>query len=188
MQHLFRQSTRTTSEFDNLAMIINDESIMSDLVVIGFDQEHTAFEMRAELVKLQKEYLIEMEDVVVFIKDDNGKVKLHQSAKLTAAGAVSGSFWGMLIGLIFLNPLLGAALGAGAGALAGKLGDIGINDNFMKKIGEHFVPGTSAIFVLIRNVTPDKVLEKLKGFNGIVLKTSLTVDREEQLREVLEIA
>ena len=161
---------------------------MSDLVVIGFGDEHAAFEMRAELAKLQKEYLIEMEDVVVVTKDENGKVKLHQAVNLTDAGAVGGTFWGMLIGLIFLNPLLGAAVGAGAGALSGKLGDIGINDKFMKDLGETLTAGTSALFVLVRKATPDKVLEKLKGFKGKVLKTSLTADKEEALRKVLEQA
>ena len=161
---------------------------MSDLVVISFDDEHTAFEMRAALAKLQKEYLIEMEDMVVVTKDDKGKVKLHQAVNLTAAGAVGGTFWGMLIGMIFLNPLVGAAVGAGAGALSGKLRDIGISDNFMKELGETFKNNTSAIFVLVRKVTPDKVLEALKGFKGKILKTSLTADREEELREVLEKA
>ncbi len=159
---------------------------MSNLVVIEFDDEHTAFAMRAELVKLQKEYLIEMEDVVVVTKDDKGKAKLHQAVNLTAAGAVGGSFWGMLIGMIFLNPLLGAAVGAGAGALSGKLSDIGIDDKFIKELGENFTPGSSALFVLVRKATPDKVLEKLKGFKGKLLKTSLTADREEELRKVLE--
>ena len=159
---------------------------MSNLVVIGFDDEHTAFEMRAALVKLQKEYLIEMEDVVVVTKDDQGKVNLHQAVNLTAAGAVGGSFWGMLIGMIFLNPLLGAAVGAGAGALSGKLSDIGIDDTFIKELGETITPGTSALFVLVRKSTPDKVLEELKGFKGKVLKTSLTADKEEALREVLD--
>ena len=161
---------------------------MSNLVVIGFDDEHTAFEMRAELVKLQKEYLIEMEDAVVVTKDDKGKVKLHQSVNLTAAGAVGGTFWGMLIGMIFLNPLLGAAVGAGAGALSGKFSDIGIDDKFIKELGETITSGTSALFVLVRKSTPDKVLEALKGFKGKVLKTSLTADKEEALREVLEQA
>jgi uncharacterized membrane protein len=167
---------------------VRKENIMSDLVVIGFDNEHTAFEMRAELVKLQKEYLIEMEDVVVVTKDDKGKVKLHQAANLTAAGAVGGSFWGMLIGMIFLNPLLGAAVGAGAGALSGKLSDIGISDNFMKELGETIKNNTSALFVLVRKATPDKILEELKGFKGNFLKTSLTKDKEDELREVLEKA
>jgi len=161
---------------------------MSDLVVISFDDEHTAFEMRAELVKLQKEYLIEMEDVVVVTKNDKGKVKLHQAVNLTAAGAVGGTFWGMLIGMIFLNPLVGAAVGAGAGAMSGKLRDIGISDNFMKELAETLRNDTSALFVLVRKVTPDKVLEGLKGFKGKILKTSLTADREEELREVLEKA
>ena len=99
---------------------------------IAFDDSHTAFEMRATLIKMQKEYLMEMEDVVVVTKDENGKIKLHQAVSLTATGAVGGAFWGMLIGLIFLNPLLGAAIGAGSGALAGKLRDVGIHDDFMK--------------------------------------------------------
>jgi hypothetical protein len=67
---------------------------MSDLVVIGFNDEHTAFEMRAALAKMQKEYLIDMEDIVVVTRDDNGKVTLHQATNLTAAGAVGGHFLG----------------------------------------------------------------------------------------------
>jgi len=159
---------------------------MSDLVVIGFDDDTTAFEMRAELAKMQKEYLINMEDVVVATKDEKGKVKLHQAMNLTAAGAVGGGFWGMLISMIFLNPLLGMAVGAGAGALSGKFSDIGISDEFMKELGETFQPNTSALFVLVRKATPDKVLERLGQFKGKVLKTSLTADEEDELRAVLE--
>jgi len=159
---------------------------MSNLVVIGFEDEHTAFEMRAALAKMQKEYLIEMEDVVVVTKNDKGKVKLHQAVNLTAAGAASGGFWGMLIGMIFLNPLAGAALGAGAGALSGKFTDIGIGDNFIKELGETLTPESSALFVLVRKTTPDKVLDGLKQFKGKVIKTSLTKDKEDELRAALE--
>ena len=129
-----------------------------------------------------------MEDVVVVTKNEKGKVKLHQAVNLTAAGAVGGTFWGMLIGMIFLNPLLGAAMGAGAGALAGKLRDIGISDDFMKELAENLTEGTSALFILIREATADKVLDRLneKGFRGKVLQTSLEVDEEDELRKVLE--
>jgi len=159
---------------------------MSNLVVLGFDDETTAFEMRAELAKMQKDYLIEMEDVVVVTKDDSDKVKLHQAMNLTASGAVGGSFWGLLIGTLFHNPLAGAAIGAGAGALSGKLADLGINDKFMKDLGETLKPGTSALFVLVRKSTPDKVLEGIKSFKGTVIQTSLTKDKEDELRKVLE--
>ena len=159
---------------------------MSNLIVIGFDDESTAFAMRAELVKMQKEYLLEMEDVVVVTKDEKDQVKLHQAVNLTASGAVGGGFWGLLIGSLFLTPLAGVAIGAGAGALSGKLADIGINDKFMKDLGETFTPGTSALFVLVRKATPDKVLEGLKGFKGKIIQTSLTKDKEEELRKVLE--
>jgi len=161
---------------------------MSTLVVISFPEEQLAFEMRAALAKLQKEYLIEMEDVVVVTKDDQGKVKLHQATNLTAMGAVGGGFWGMLIGMIFLNPLLGAAVGAGAGALSGRFTDLGINDEFMKDLAESFRPGCSAIFILVRKATPDKVLEGLGQFKGKgkVIQTSLTKDEEQTLRAFIE--
>jgi len=161
---------------------------MSDLIVISFEDEQTAFALRAELAKLQQQYLIEMDDAVVVTKDDKGKVKLHQAQNLTAAGAVSGGFWGTLIGMIFLNPLLGAAVGAGTGALSGALTDIGINNDMMKSFAESFKPGCSALFVLVRKATGDKVLAGLSEFTGKgkVLQTSLTKDKEDELKAVIE--
>jgi uncharacterized membrane protein len=158
---------------------------MSNLVAITFDNEHTAFEMRAALAKMQREYLIEMEDLVVVTRDGQGKVDLHQVVNLTATGAVSGTFWGALIGLFFASPFLGAAVGAGAGALTGKHSDYGISDSFMKELGESLKPGTSALFVLVRNSQPDKVLEGLAGFKGNVIKSSLPKEKEEKLRAAL---
>lgn len=163
---------------------------MSTLVAIVFEDETTAFEMRTALFRMQQQYLIEMEDSVVVVRDQNGKTKLDQVANLTAAGAVGGGFWGMLIGLIFLNPLLGAAIGAGAGAISGKLSDIGLDDKMMKEVGESLKPGSSALFVLVRRATADKVLDGLKQFagKGKVFKTSLSKDEEGTLREALEKA
>src|SRR6188768_1640479 len=161
---------------------------MSNLIVIGFNNEADAFEMRAALAKLQAQYLIEMEDAVVVTRDAKGTVQLHQAVNLTAAGAAGGAFWGMLIGMIFLNPLLGAAVGAGGGALSGRASDIGINDQFMKDLGATITPGSSALFVLVRKSTPDKVLDALKPFvgKGRVLQTSLTKDKEDELRKFME--
>src|SRR5438552_12379238 len=104
---------------------------MSDLVFIAFPSEQKAEEVREKVLGLQKEYLIELEDAVVVVKDAQGRIKLNQLMNLTAAGALSGGFWGSLIGLVFLMPVAGAALGAAAGALSGKLADVGINDKFM---------------------------------------------------------
>lgn len=161
---------------------------MSTLVAVVFNDESTAFEMRAALVKMQQQYLLEMEDAVVVTRDPNGKANLHQAVSLTAAGAVSGGFWGMLIGLLFLNPLIGALVGAGAGALSGKFQDIGVDDNMMKEVGQSLKPGTSALFVLLRKVTADKVLDGLKPFvgKGKVYQSSLSKDDEKALRDVLE--
>lgn len=161
---------------------------MSDLVVIGFDSEFKADEVRLELLKMQKEYLIDLEDAVVAVRKADGNVKLHQSYPLPAAGALGGGFWGLLIGTIFLNPLLGAAVGAAAGAAAGALSDIGIDDKFMKELAATLQPSSSALFVLVRKATPDKVLEALHGVGGKVLKTSLSHDDEEKLQVALSAA
>ncbi len=158
---------------------------MSTLVVIGYDDVFKAEEVRLRLRKMQQDYLISLEDAVVAVKDENGKVKLHQAVNLTGAGAVSGGFWGTLIGMIFLNPLLGLAVGASAGAVTGALSDIGINDKFMKDLAETLSPGSSALFVLVRNMTPDKVLEELKGTGGKVLQTSLSHEDEGKLQAAL---
>jgi uncharacterized membrane protein len=90
---------------------------MSDLVVIVFPTEKKAEQVRQKLLGMQKEYLIEMTDAVIAVKDDKGRVKLNQLLNTTTVGAVSGTFWGTLIGLIFLMPLAGAALGAAGGAI-----------------------------------------------------------------------
>ena len=125
---------------------------------------------------------------MVAVKDEKGKVKLHQTYNLTASGALSGGFWGTLIGLIFLNPLLGLAVGAGAGAVSGALTDVGINDDFMKDLASTFQNGSSVLFVLVRKATPDKVLEELQGTGGKVIKTSLTHEEEAKLQAVLDAA
>jgi len=161
---------------------------MSNLVVIGYDDQFKAEEVRLMLLKMQKEYLIDMEDAVVAVKDDKGKVKLHQAVNLTAAGSATGGFWGALIGLIFLNPLLGLAVGATAGAVSGALTDVGIDDKFMKDLAETMHTGSSVLFILVRRATPDKVLEELKGTGGKVLKTSLSHDDEAKLQEALSAA
>jgi uncharacterized membrane protein len=112
-------------------------------------------------------------------------VRLHQAVNLTAVGALSGGFWGMLIGMIFLNPLPGMAMGVTAGAISGALRDVGINDNFMKELAENMKPGSSTLFVLVRKVTPDKVLDEIKGTGGKVLQTSLSHEDEAKLQAAL---
>jgi len=158
---------------------------VSTLVVVAYDDKYKAEEVRLMLRKMQQDYLIDLDDAVVAVKDEQGKVKLHQTVNMTAAGAVSGGFWGTLIGLIFMMPLLGLAAGAAAGAVSGALTDVGIDDKFMKNLAETMKNGSSVLFVLVRKVTADKVLEQLAGTGGTVLKTSLTHEDEAKLQAAL---
>ena len=158
---------------------------MSSLIAVGFKDEFTADNVILELRKLQREHLIDLEDAAIVIRNKDGKVKIKQSQELTASGALSGGFWGALFGFIFFNPLLGWAIGAIAGAVSGSLTDIGIDDNFIKDVGSTIETGTSAIFVLVRRATPDKVLEDLSKFEGKVLRTSLSKEDEAKLQATL---
>lgn len=158
---------------------------MSDLIAIVYPSEARAEEMRQKIFSLQKEYVIEIGDAVIAVKQADGTVKLNQLLNTTAAGALSGGFWGTLIGMIFLMPIFGAAIGAASGALGGALTDFGINDDFMKDLAASLQPGSAALFVLIRKMTDDKVLDAVRGTGGVVLKTSLDHTKEQALRDAL---
>ncbi len=161
---------------------------MSSLIVIVYPTETKAEEVRRRLIELQKEYLITLGDAVIATKTDAGKIKLNQLVSTTAAGAISGSFWGLLIGVLFLNPLIGAAVGAASGAIGGALTDVGINDAFMEDLASNLQPGNAALFVLVQEMTADKVLKEISGFGGVVLKTSLDETKEQILRDALQKA
>jgi uncharacterized membrane protein len=158
---------------------------MSDLVFIAFPSEQKAEEVRGKIVAMQKEYLIELGDAVVAVKDAEGRIKLNQMMNTTATGALSGAFWGTLVGFVFLSPLVGAAIGAASGALGGRLTDVGINDQFMKDAANALKPGTAGLFLLVRKMTTDKVLADLKGVGGTVMRTSFDETKESALREAL---
>jgi uncharacterized membrane protein len=161
---------------------------MSTLIAIVYPTEAKAEEVRRRLIELQKEYLITLGDAVIATKSDGGQVKLNQLVSTTATGAVSGSFWGLLVGMIFLNPLIGAAIGAASGAISGALTDVGINDAFMKDLASNLQSGNAALFVLVKEMTEDKVLKEIAGFGGVVLKTSLDETKEQVLRDALQKA
>lgn len=166
---------------------------MSDLVVLGFDGIGTADEVLTKLRALQKENLIDLEDACVVIRAQDGKVQIKQAINLTALGAASGMstgmFAGALAGLLLLNPLAGMAVGglagAGFGALSGSLSDYGINDDFIKSVGQSIASGSSALFVLVKRSTADKVIPEIEPFKPRVLKTSLSNEKEEKLKAAL---
>ncbi|MGF1466692.1 MAG: DUF1269 domain-containing protein [Sandaracinaceae bacterium] len=169
---------------------------MSHLIAIAFPGEpERASELRQRFVGMSQAHLVDLYDAVVVRRTAEGKIRLDQIHDLTGRGAVSGAFWGLLIGFIFSLPLVGpgalflpfitAGVGAGTGALGGKMTDIGINDDFINRVSEALTPGSSALFVLVRENTPDKVLEQLEGVGGTVLTTNLSHEGEARLQSAL---
>ncbi len=158
---------------------------MSDLVAIEFPSEAKAEEVRQKLLDLQPEYLIELDDAVIAVKQPSGRIKLDQLFHPAATGAAYGTLWGAIIGLLFMVPVAGAILGAASGALGGALTDVGINDRFMKGVAKTIGSGNAVLFLLIRKMTTDKVLADLKGEGGTVLRTSFDETKEDALRKAL---
>lgn len=166
---------------------------MSDLVAITYPDFNQAAIVLDTLKRLMREHVIDLDDAVYITKDADGEVDLHQMINLPALGAASGgargALWGTLIGLLFLQPLtgaaIGAAVGAGTGAISGRFSDYGIDDKFVRELSAQMTPNSSAIFVLIRRVTPDKVLPEIRQFGGMVLRTSLSDEAEQRLRAAL---
>lgn len=166
---------------------------MSDLVAITYPDVNQARTVFSTLKRLVTEHVLDLDDAVYVTKDASGEVDLHQWVNLpgvgAARGAAGGALWGGLIGLLFLQPLagmaIGAAVGAGTGAVVGKLSDYGIGDDFVKDLSAQMTPNSSAIFVLIRRVTADKVLPEISRYGGTVLRTSLSDDAERRLQTAL---
>jgi uncharacterized membrane protein len=158
---------------------------MNTLIAVAYPDTATAEQVRAELVQATKEQLLSLQDAVVVEHRRDGKLKLHQSTNIAAAGAAGGALWGGLIGLIFLAPLLGMAIGAASGAAAGALTDVGVDDQFMKQLGARLEPGAAALIVLGRTDARDKVLERVRPYGGDVIHTSLSKEAEANLRAAL---
>jgi uncharacterized membrane protein len=159
---------------------------MSDLVAIAYKDVPTAQQVAGNLGEAVKAHEIELDDLVIVERKDDGNVKLHQPS-LAGAGAIGGALWGGLIGLIFLVPLFGMAIGAAAGAAGGALSDTGVDDKFMKRLGEELTPGGAALILLVRKVSADKILPKVQ-IPGKVIQTSLSNEDEQALQAALDRA
>jgi uncharacterized membrane protein len=162
-----------------------DHAPMSNLVAIAYDDVDQAQQVTETLGGLVKEHSIELEDAVIVEHQANGKIKLHQPS-MAGLGAASGALWGGLIGLIFFVPLFGLAIGAASGAAAGALTDTGIDDKFMKELGDKLPQGGAAVFVLVREATADKVVPEISKFGGHVIQSSLSNEQETALQEALD--
>jgi uncharacterized membrane protein len=160
---------------------------MSDLVAIAYPDLATAERVRSRLGEAIQARIIEIDDAVIVTRDRDGKIELQQAGSPAAAGAAGGALWGGLIGLLFLAPLVGMAIGAAAGAATGALADYGVDDKFMKELGEKLTPGGAALIVLVRKMTTDKVLDNIQE-QGHVIQSSLSNDDEKRLNEALVAA
>jgi uncharacterized membrane protein len=155
---------------------------MSELIVLAFDNEEGALKARDRLLDIRKRRMLQLADAAIVVRQQDGKVKVKQLTNLVGTGAFGGAFWGLLIGLVFAVPWLGLAVGAAAGAVHGVLSDYGVDDDFIKEVGNTIEPGHSALFLLIHKVTMEKWLDELVEFNPTVLQTTLTEEDEAKLR------
>ncbi|HET8819942.1 MAG TPA: DUF1269 domain-containing protein [Thermoleophilaceae bacterium] len=160
---------------------------MSNLIAVAYDDVGTARNVLGTLNELGIEHAIALDDAVIVEHRPDGKLKLHQTTKPGAVGAAGGALWGGVIGLLFLAPFLGMAVGAATGGAIGAASDIGVDDQFMKQLGEELTPGSAALIVLVRDSTPDKVLPRISPYGGRVIHSSLSDETEEQLREALSV-
>jgi uncharacterized membrane protein len=160
---------------------------VSNLIAVAYDDVDTARNVLGTLNELGVERAVTLDDAVIVEHQQDGKIKLHQTIKPGAAGAAGGALWGGLIGLLFLAPFLGMAVGAASGGAMGAMTDVGVDDTFMKRLGEDLAPGTAALIVLVRESTPDKVLPRISPYGGRVIHSSLSDEAEARLREALSV-
>ena len=161
---------------------------MATLVAIGYPDQGTAEQARETVSRLESELIIQADQVAAISRDLDGKYHVHTShgGGGTAGGAVWGGFWGLLFGLLFFIPFAGWAMGAGLGALFGHMSEKGIDKAFQQQVRDYLKPGTSALFMVIEQVTPDKAITALQEYGGTVIKTSLSDEDTKRLQEALQ--
>jgi len=156
---------------------------MTDMVVLAFDGVDTGSNVKNRLIELNNQFLLKLDQVVEVVRKPDGEIKIKEEPRLTGVGAVSGAFWGLLMGLIFLVPVAGFIIGSVSGAVAGHFAKYGISKEYMKEIDAAIHPGQSALFLLVDNVKADRVIPMLTEFHPKVLRTSLSADQEAKLKE-----
>jgi uncharacterized membrane protein len=158
---------------------------VADLIAIGYDDEETAQHAAEEVYRLADDLVIQPEAVAVIVRDKNGKYKVTTNHHPVAEGVTWGMFWGVLFGLLFFVPVFGLVIGGVFGTLFGVIEKVGVDKQFQRQVRDMVQPGTSALFLVVDKVTPDKAIEALRKFGGRVLKSSLSNDAEQQLEEAL---
>jgi uncharacterized membrane protein len=158
---------------------------VADLIAIGYPDEVTASRAADAVYRMAEDLVIQPDAVAVIVRDADGKYKVTTNHHAVGAGATWGMFWGMLFGLLFFIPVFGMAVGAGLGALFGKIEKTGIDKQFQQQVRDMLQPGTSALFVVVEKVTPDKAIEGLQEFGGTVLKSSLSNEAQAELQSAL---
>ncbi|HWV23405.1 MAG TPA: DUF1269 domain-containing protein [Thermomicrobiales bacterium] len=155
---------------------------MATLTVVEFEDPEGANQALRVLSDLQSQNLITIQDAaIVSWPTGSKKPKTEQLHNLAGAGALNGSFWGLLFGLIFFVPLLGAAIGA----LQGSLIDVGIDDSFIRKVRNEVTEGTSALFLLSSNAVTDRVAESFKDLPPHkLIASNLSFEEEQKLKDV----
>ena len=161
---------------------------MATLVAIGYPDQGTAEQARETVAKLESDLIIQADQVASISRDPQGKYHVHTSHGGVSAGVGAwwGGFWGLLYGLLFFIPVAGMAIGAGMGALFGHFGEKGLDKAFQQQVRDHLQPGTSALFMVIEHVTPDKATAALQQYGGTVIKTSLSEEDTKKLQEALQ--
>ena len=160
---------------------------MATLVAIGYPDQGTAEQARETVAGLEQDLIIQAEQVAAISRDLEGKYHVHTTHGGASAGggALWGGFWGMLFGLLFFIPFAGLAIGVGMGALFGHFGEKGIDKAFQQQVRDYLKPGTSALFMVIDQVTPDKAVAALSQYGGTVIRTSLSDEDTKRLEEAL---
>jgi uncharacterized membrane protein len=160
----------------------------SELIVLSFENERAAFEVRNRLIDLQKQHLVRLLDAAVAVRNTEGQIKVKQILDLTAEGALGGAFWGMLAGILFWMPFLGMAIGTLMGAISGSLADYGINDDFIFDVSRSIEPGQSALFLLVTDATIDRLVEEIGVWKPRLLRTNMSREQERKLRDAFSEA
>lgn len=163
---------------------------MRQLNVIVLDDAIEAQELLLAMTRLSTQDKLVLEDAVFVTRTEDGKVRVHETADMTAGeGALSGGFWGLLFGTLLLGPVGGLAVGAasaGTGALVGKLVDAGVSDEFVDGVKDQLAPGQTALILLTAGGDLEALEAEAARFAGArLLYSNLPPEARQAIEEAL---
>ncbi len=151
---------------------------MSELMAFIYERETGAKDLEADLVKAQN---VKVGDAALVVRQEDGRPQFSHAVDLVGRGSMGGIFWGFILALVFWTKWWGLSVG-------GALGDLRLDDEFVKEVGDSVGKGHSAMLAFVEDGMVPTVLEAAESTNPKIVRSTFSQADEQVLRVIFQAA